>query len=148
MTTVALPEPEIEADGLTLGSTRIGAQAAGELPVQAQPDAALTVMSATPPLPETVSVVGVTPGTQAAPAWLTATENPPTRIVEETRGEVLGLAATEYATVPVPVPEAPDVTVIHEACGTAVQLHPDDVVTCRVPVSPPGLAFTDWGATA
>lgn len=38
-------------------------------------------------------------------------------------------AATEYVTVPEAVPEAPPITVIQAALLTAVQPHPDAVVT-------------------
>ena len=47
---------------------------------------------------------------------------------------VLVLAAIEYATVPEPVPLAPDVIVIHDTLLDAVHAHPLVVVTVAVPV--------------
>jgi hypothetical protein len=47
--------------------------------------------------------------------------------------------ATEYETVPLPLPLAPDVIVIHETSQTAVQPHPPPVVTTTFP-DPPALA--------
>ena len=56
-------------------------------------------------------------------------------------------AATVNATVPLPLPAAPEVIVIHDAVGTAVQAHPRAAVTVKVPeppaagtVAPPGLS--------
>jgi hypothetical protein len=50
---------------------------------------------------------------------------------------VLVLAATEYATVPEPVPLAPDVIVIQDTPLEAVHAHPLVVVTLAVPVVAP-----------
>jgi hypothetical protein len=52
------------------------------------------------------------------------------------------LAATLNATAPLPVPVAPDVTVIHVALLTAVHAHVACVVTFTVPVPP--AASTAW----
>ncbi len=51
------------------------------------------------------------------------------------------LAATLNPTVPLPVPVAPDVTVIHAAFDVAVHPHAEPAVTATVPVPP--LAPTD-----
>ncbi len=53
------------------------------------------------------------------------------------------LAATEKATVPLPVPLPPAVTVIHEALLTAVQVQPTPAETLTLPFPPvsPKLAF-------
>ena len=48
----------------------------------------------------------------------------------------LVVLATEYVTVPEPVPLAPDVMVIQLTLLTAVQLHAPDTVTFTVPVPP------------
>jgi len=40
-----------------------------------------------------------------------------------------GFAATEYRTVPFPLPDAPEVTVIHEVLATAVHPQPAAAVT-------------------
>jgi hypothetical protein len=45
-------------------------------------------------------------------------------------------AATVNATVPLPLPAAPEVTVIHGADATAVHAHPLDAVTVKLPVPP------------
>jgi len=45
-----------------------------------------------------------------------------------------GLALTEYATVPLPVPLDPDVTVINALLLTAVYAQPPPVVTVKLPV--------------
>ena len=47
-------------------------------------------------------------------------------------------AATEYVTVPLPLPLAPPVTVIHEALLVAVQAQPASAVTATAPVLPAG----------
>lgn len=49
-------------------------------------------------------------------------------------GFVLELAATEYATVPDPLPLAPEVIVIQETPLDAVHAQPERVVTDTVPV--------------
>ncbi len=46
------------------------------------------------------------------------------------------LAATEYLTVPMPVPLAPEVMVIHELLLTAVHGQAEVVLTFTVPVPP------------
>jgi len=45
-------------------------------------------------------------------------------------------AATEYVTVPLPVPDLPDTTLIQLALLTAVQEHPDIEVTFTVALPP------------
>jgi hypothetical protein len=45
-------------------------------------------------------------------------------------------AATEYVTVPLPEPEAPDTTLIQLALLTAVQEHPDIEITPTVALPP------------
>ena len=52
------------------------------------------------------------------------------------------LAATEYATVPLLLPAAPEVTVIQLALLTAVQAQPAVDETVIVPLNP--VAATDW----
>ena len=54
--------------------------------------------------------------------------------------------ATVTSTTPVPVPLAPDTTVIHGALLTAVQAHPDAVTTSiRRRVTPFSLTFNRSG---
>lgn len=52
-----------------------------------------------------------------------------------------GLAATRYVTVPLPEPEAPVSTVIHEAPETAVQAQPEGTVTSTLASSPEAAMF-------
>ena len=68
-----------------------------------------------------------------AAAWLTVNVWPAIVSVPE-RGDVSVLAATENCTVPLPVPDAPAVTVSHETLATAVHAHPAVVVTSTDPV--------------
>ena len=56
------------------------------------------------------------------------------------------LAATVYATLPFPVPVAPDVTVIHDALLLAVQIQPAAVVTPTVPDAPVAAMLWSVGA--
>jgi hypothetical protein len=55
------------------------------------------------------------------------------------------LAATLNATVPVPLPEAGAVIVIHESLLFADQLQPTSVVTLMLPVVPPAPTSSDDG---
>jgi hypothetical protein len=57
-------------------------------------------------------------------------------------GDVVVFAAAENATVPLPDPELPDVTVSQLALELAVHAHPAAVVTPTVPVPP--AADSDW----
>ena len=50
------------------------------------------------------------------------------------REEAVAFAATEYATVPLPLPEAPDVIVTHDAALEAVQEHAAGALTVAEPV--------------
>ena len=77
----------------------------------------------------------------AEPAWITVKVCTPMVSVAVRENEV-GLAATEYSTVPVSVPVAPGVTVTavtvrKGALGVAVQTHPDWVLTVMLPASLP-----------
>ena len=79
---------------------------------------------------------------QAAAAWETVNVWPPIVRVP-VRALVFGLDAALNATVPVPVPLAPLVTVNHDVLLlTPVHAHPARVVTVVDPVPP--LATTDW----
>jgi hypothetical protein len=55
-------------------------------------------------------------------------------VIVPVRGLLPGLAAIDNDTLPLPLPEAPPVTVIHAAELTAVQEHPPADVTETVPV--------------
>ena len=47
-----------------------------------------------------------------------------------------GFAATVNATVPLPLPLAPELMVIHDAPVAAVHVHPTGAVTLKEPVPP------------
>jgi hypothetical protein len=67
---------------------------------------------------------------------------PPAVIVPERDEPVL--AATEYPTVPLPVPDEPDVTVIQVLLDAAVHEQAElPGVTVKVPVPPEAVALTD-----
>ena len=55
------------------------------------------------------------------------------------------LAATLICTVPLPDPEPPDVTVIHDALLVAVQLHPLVAVTATLADPPDDVRLVDAG---
>ena len=58
------------------------------------------------------------------------------------RGDVLLFAVTEYCTVPLPIPDAPELMVTQEAELDATHTHPLDVVTLTLPVDAD--AVNDW----
>jgi hypothetical protein len=65
----------------------------------------------------------------------------PAMITPAVRDAVPGLAATVRITVPLPDPDAPEVTTIHEAGLVAVQLHAVPAPTLTLADSPPAAAF-------
>jgi hypothetical protein len=68
-------------------------------------------------------------------------------VIVPVRALVVVLAATVYATVPVPVPEL-GVTVSQLLSLASVQLHPDVVVTVKLPVPPAAPSETPNGDNA
>src|SRR5580704_17563243 len=60
----------------------------------------------------------------------------PAMIMAPARGAPVS-AATVYPTVPLPLPDAPEVIVIHGTSLTAVQLQPEPAVIGMVPAPPP-----------
>jgi hypothetical protein len=103
--------------------------------VQSQPLAAVTLAVAVPPAGGWVAVSGATLKLHVAPLWVTVTVCPATVNVP-VRPVVEALDATEYVTVPLPVPLAPAVTVIQAMLLVAVQLQPLAAVTLAVAVPP------------
>src|SRR5262249_12993034 len=66
----------------------------------------------------------------------------PAIVILAVRGWFVGFAATEYATVPLPVAVAPFVTVIQDALLVAVHEHVlSDAVTVTVPVAAADVKF-------
>ena len=64
------------------------------------------------------------------------------------RADVAVLAATDRATVPLPLPLAPLVTVSHDAVLVAVHAHPVELVTDTLAVWPAATALVDPGLIA
>jgi hypothetical protein len=108
--------------------------------VHAQPVAAVTVAEPVPPPAPIDCEVGEIVGAQDAAASLTVKVFPPIVSVP-LRAVVDGFAVALNATDPVPLPDAPDVTVNHVSLLVAVQAQPAAAVTATVPVPP--VAVTD-----
>ena len=70
-----------------------------------------------------------------AAAWVTVSNSPPMAIVPVLVAPA-GLAATRYVTVPLPDPEAPVRTVIHDTPGTAFQAQPAGTLMSTASSSP------------
>ena len=81
-----------------------------------------------------VDEVGEMVVVHGAPACVTVKVLPPT-VKVPVREVVTLLALTLYPTLPLPLPLAPDVTVIQEALLVAVHEHPVPAVTFTVPVA-------------
>ena len=64
------------------------------------------------------------------------------------RDVLVVLAAPEYATDPLLVPEAPAVTEIHDALLTAVQVQPLPALTATAPVNAAAATLADAGEIA
>jgi hypothetical protein len=77
---------------------------------------------------------------QGAPAWVIVSSFPATAIVP-VREEPATFGSTRYVTVPLPDPEAPVSTVIHDALATADHEQPPGIRTSRVPLPPPATTF-------
>jgi hypothetical protein len=111
-------------------------------PVHAQPVGAVTAVEPVPPAATTDWLVGLIAYVQGAAACVT--ENVwPAIVSEPLRCVAFGFAAALNATVPVPLPLAPLVTVSHDVLLlTPVHAQPASVVTVVEPVPP--AATTDW----
>ena len=81
------------------------------------------------------------------PAWVTL-KLFPAMVTVAVRGDVAVFALTVRLTVPLPDPEAPEATTIHETGLAAVQLHPVPTVTLTPTVSPAATAFLLLGLMA
>jgi hypothetical protein len=111
----------------------------------------VTVVDPVPPVSGTDCAFGATVnvhgggGGGVAAAWLTVNVFPAATIVAD-RVEVAVLAATVKATVPLPVPESPDVRLIHAALVDAVHTHvPAEAVTAIDPDAPASPTFCEVG---
>ena len=111
-------------------------QSDAEAELQAQPDAAITATFPAPLLAFADWLAGVTEKLQEplapvpvpVPAWVTVRFCPAAWRMP-VRAVLPELAATEYVTVPLPLPVAPLVTVIQSAVLDAVHEHPVAAIT-------------------
>jgi len=111
-------------------------------PVHAHPANAVTVVEPVPPAAATDWLAGSRANVQAVAACVTENVWPPMTI-DPVRELVLGFGEALKATVPLPLPFAPLVTVSHELLLlTLVHAQPAGAVTLVEPVPPP--AETDW----
>ena len=88
-----------------------------------------------PPVAVSESLVDESDAVHGAAAWLIVCSFPPMAIVA-LRVDPFGFASTRYVTVPLPEPEAPVSTVIHETLDTAVQVQPAGTVTSTLELAP------------
>jgi hypothetical protein len=98
-----------------------------------QPAAVVTVLLPAPPSASNAWLTGETLYEQLVPDCVTLKVVPAIVSVPDRFGAA-GLAATLKDAVPLPVPLAPPVTVIHEALLAAVHTHPAPAVTVLLPV--------------
>jgi hypothetical protein len=94
---------------------------------------AFTVTLTVSPAPFALALVGLTSNVHPS-TWETANGRPAIVSVVDRGGTVDALAS--YWTVPGPLPDAPDVTLIHEAPLLAVHGQPAAVVTETLPFDP------------
>ena len=111
--------------------------------VQAQPAPAVTALLPVPPAAAKASLVGEIE--YGARAGLRHVERRPGDRQRPGPFVVAVFAATLKDAVPLPVPLAPPVTVIHAALLAAVQAQPAPAVTVLLPVPPPRRR-RDWSA--
>lgn len=83
---------------------------------------------------------------QVLPVCVTVNPRPATLSVP-TRVKAVLFGATEYWTVPSPVPDPPDVTVSHPTLLDAAHTHPADAVTTTEPLVPAPLTVAEAGAS-
>jgi hypothetical protein len=114
--------------------------------VQAQPAPAVTVTTAEPPVEPNAAAVGATETEQAA-ACVNVTVRPAT-VTVAVRGDVVGLGGAESATVPLPEPDMPLVTLTH--AGVLATVHPQmpAASTDRAAVPPAAANVAAPGVTA
>lgn len=128
--TVPLPEPLAPPATVT--------QPAPLVADQPHPVVVVTARLAGPPPAATACVEGEMVNVQFAPDWVTVNVCP-AMVSVPVRGVVAVVAATAKLTVPIPEPEALEVTDSQDALLTALHAHPDPAVTARLAL-PPGAA--------
>jgi hypothetical protein len=114
--------------------------------VHVQPVVVVTVKVDDPPPVANEAEVGVSVKLHEAAACVTVTVLPAI-VTVPVRDVVAVLLATESDTVPLPAPEAPEVTVIQGVLLDAVQLQPVVPVTVAVKGPPDEVAEVDVGDT-
>jgi hypothetical protein len=115
--------------------------------VQTHPDGIVTETTREPPVASTDSVVDESVATQDAAVCVTVSSRPPIAI-EPVRLCPAGLASTRYVTVPLPVPDAPLSTVIHDTPEIAAHEHPPGTVMSTLPFPPADAMFCELGVSA
>jgi hypothetical protein len=115
--------------------------------VQLHPVAAVTVIVPDPADDGRFAEDGDIVGKHVAAAWFTVRVLPPIETVP-VRAVATVFAETVYESVPLPVPVAPAVTVIHALLLVAVQPQPDAAPTVTMPDVPAGVIETTAGVTA
>ena len=103
------------------------------LAVHAHPEPAVTPTVAEPAADPSVAPTDESVKVHDAASCVTVKVRPAI-VTVPVRGLVLVLAAIEYPTLPLPLPEPPDVIVIHDALLVAVHAHPVIPVTATEPV--------------
>jgi hypothetical protein len=107
-----------------------------------QPAPAVTFVDPLPPAAVADRLVDESENVHPAPACVTV-KTWPAAVIVPTRCDVLLLAAAENDIVPLPLPDAPAVTLSHDVLLlTLVQVQPAGADTAADPVAPP--ATTDW----
>ena len=142
--TVPLPVPDAPLVMVSHGAL--------ETAVQAHDGAeAVTVVDPVPPVSDTDCAVGAIVnvhgggGGGAAAVWVTVNVFPAATIVAD-RIDVDVLGATANATVPLPVPDSPDVRLIHATLVDAVHAQePPEAVTAIDPDAPASPTFCEAG---
>jgi hypothetical protein len=97
-----------------------------------------------PPATATLADVGEIAKEHEMPASVTV-KVLPAIVTVPLREELVLLAATPICTVPLPDPEPPDVTVIHDALLVAVRLHPLVAVTAMLADPPEDVKLAEAG---
>lgn len=132
-----MPFPEPEAPPVTVSHD------APLVAVHEHPAVACIAKLAAPPASPALADVGESAKEHEMPACITVKILP--AIVTVPLRELPLLAATLICTVPLPDPEPPDVTVIHDALLVAVRLHPLVAVTAMLADPPEDVRLVEVG---
>jgi hypothetical protein len=99
-----------------------------------------------PPVEVSESLVDESVAVHGAAACVIVRTRPPIAMVP-VLADPAGFASTRYVTVPLPEPDAPVRTVIHETLDTAVQLQPPGIATSTLPLAPAAATFCVAGVS-